>query len=171
MTKYLLTILLTSVSFASIASNNLIVDSSFTESSTRWKGNDNIVWETSGRTNKICKIEVNKHRKLEFYQDIKSSNIKDLIIHYRVKKSSDYKGRGYSVLFNFKNKGGAGRGQRIPSDTVWHAVEWKFSNIYTHREMAENQLSGVSDIRVSFIVDKGLSGSLSFDDIEVFAVK
>lgn len=142
---------------ASIASENLIINGDFSKGSSRWKGDENIEFETPDEKNKICKIEIDEDDDIEFYQSISStSKYKDLTLKFKIKKSADYKGRGYQIRFIRNDGSYSYMTRKLPKNNEWKDMEIKFSD-----------LKKSSKIEVKFIVRSGESGYLAFDDIVV----
>ena len=140
----------------SIASENLITNGDFTKGSSRWKGNENIEFETPDEKNKICKIEVDDDDDIEFFQPINTSKLKDLTLKFKIKKSANYKGRGYEVRFIRNDGSYTFMTRNPPKNNDWKDMEIKFSN-----------LKKSSRVKVKFIIKSGKSGYLAFDDISV----
>jgi hypothetical protein len=145
------------LSFAATTSKNLIRNGDFEKGSTLWSGDKNVVYETAGKTNRICRIEVDKKEDITFYQKIVTKNIEDLKITFRVKKSRDYKGEGLSIKFDRGDGTASGISRDLPDNTDWNKVEWTAGQV----------ARGKSRVKMIFVVESGKAGSLSFDDIEV----
>lgn len=145
----------------SIASENLITNGDFSKGSSRWKGDENIEFETPDEKNKICLIEIDEDDDIEFYQSISStSKYKDLVLKFKIKKSADYKGRGYQVRFIRSDGSYSYMTRSLPKNNEWKDMEIKFSD-----------LKKSSKIDLKFIVRSGDSGSLAFDNIVVTGEK
>ena len=156
MRKITYVILAIALPLSSIASENLITNGDFSKGSSRWKGDENIEFETPEEKNKICKIEIDEDDDIEFYQPIRTSKYKDLILKFKIKKSADYKGRGYQVRF-IRNDGSYSYMTRnLPKNNEWKDMEIKFSD-----------LKKSSKVEVKFIIRSGESGYLAFDNIVV----
>lgn len=145
----------------SIAGENLIINGDFSKGSSRWKGDENIEFETPEEKNKICKIEVDEDDDIEFLQSISStSKYKDLILKFKIKKSENYKGRGYQVRFIRSDGSYTYMNRDLPKNNDWKDMEIKFSD-----------LQKSSRIELKFIIRSGDSGYLAFDDIVVTGEK
>ena len=79
------------------AEENLVKNGDFSNGPKKWSGKKNIVFETAAKKNNVCKMVVKKKRSYAFYQTISASKKHDLIITFRLKKSDDYKGKGYRI--------------------------------------------------------------------------
>ena len=144
-----------------IAGENLITNGDFSKGSSRWKGDENIEFETPEEKNKICKIEVDEDDDIEFYQFISStSKYKDLILKFKIKKSANYKGRGYQVRFIRSDGSYSYMTRNLPKNNDWKDMEIKFSD-----------LKKSSRIELKFIIRSGDSGYLAFDNIIVTGEK
>lgn len=158
MKKYLAIVSCVGLALTAFAGKkNLIKNGDFEHGSDWWKGDANIVFETQDKTNRICKINVSPDKKYKFYQHISTSKMDRLKIRFRVKKSSDYKGNGYWIECN-TDKGGSGYGQYPPRNNKWNVVEVRMGDV----------VEGAYHVDITIAVKKAESGSLSFDDIEVF---
>jgi hypothetical protein len=145
----------------STAGENLIKNGDFSKGSSRWKGDENIEFETPAEKNKICKIIVDEDDDIEFFQSISStSKYKDLMLKFRVKKSDNYKGRGYQVRFIRSDGSYTYMTRPLPKNSDWKDMEIKFSD-----------LKKSSRIDLKFIIRSGDSGYLAFDDITVIGEK
>ena len=157
MKKPICTLLLAGLSLplfcpASTEPENLVNNGDFEYGSTGWEGGVNIVFETPEERNKICSIAVDKEKRLEFHQEIKTSNMRHVKVKLRIKASADFateKGPGW-----FVSLGSRGRG--MPLHTGWNDIECRLDNRDDEDTMT-----------LAFKVMPGQSGTLSFDDIEV----
>lgn len=145
-------------SSAATSPKNLIGNGDFEDGGAKWRGDKNVVLETSKSKNNICKIKTDKTKTISFYQEIKTSKIKKFTLKFRVKKSRDYKALGNSELtINIKRKnGGSGSGRSLPRNDKWNEVEYS---------IGESYVQGEPRITVVFEVEPAQSGSISFDDI------
>ena len=87
------------MSFCSLCLNaSLLKNGDFEKGSSGWKGDRRVTYEDSSQSNRVCKVEV-KSKEQEFYQEVKSKNLRELKLNFDVKKSSDYDGGDFSVRF------------------------------------------------------------------------
>jgi len=160
-TKHTLFLLL-GIGFSLFASgeDDIIKNGDFSEGSSRWSGKKKIVFETQAKKNKVCKIEVKKKHSAIFYQTISTSKKTDLILTFRVKKSKDYKGKGYQVKFE------------LQTDVTWFwgsspapkkADKWVKVNFRLKKERFKNS----SHFKLMIKVNPGSSGYLMFDDFKI----
>jgi hypothetical protein len=154
MNKIRTAIISAGVTLASFAGENLIINGDFAKGSSRWKGDENIEFETPAEENKVCKIILDEDDDIKFHQEIRTKGLKDLTVKYRLKKSQNYDGRGYDVRiirddgsFYFYN-------QSLPKNGDWNDRSVTFSD-----------LKKSSRIKVTFLIRSGNSGYLLFDDI------
>lgn len=104
-------------------------------------------------------IEVDKKKTIRFYQEIKTSKIKQFTLKFRVKKSKDYKSdEPVELTIHIdRGNGGSGTGRSLPrNNNNWNEVEYS---------IGENYVRDAPRIKVIFEVMPAKSGSLSFDDI------
>ena len=128
----------------------------FSKGSSRWKGDENIQFDTPAEKNKICRIELDDDKDIDFYQEIKVKGIKDIMVRYKIRKSSNYDGRGYQVRF-VRDDGSYNYFDRaVPKKEGWNEAVVKFKGI-----------GNTSKLKVKFRVLSGDAGYLAFDDIVV----
>lgn len=141
---------------ALMADENLIKNGDFSRGSSSWRGKRNIEYETAAEENKICQIEIDDDDDIEFWQSMRTSRLKDLTLTFKIKKSPDYKGRGYQIRFIRPDGSYTYMTRPVPKNDSWKEMEIKFSD-----------LKKSSQIDLKFIVRSGESGWLAFDDIVV----
>jgi len=138
---------------ASAEQKNLVKNGDFEDGTAGWRGDVNIVFETPEETNKVCRIEVDKERSVKFYQEINIWKMEYVKVKLRVHASADF--------VQEKNRAGCfvglgSHGSGKPLKTGWNEMEYTLDN-----RDDEDRL----DLYIS--VERGRSGTLSFDDIEV----
>jgi hypothetical protein len=159
MNKHLFIILFGGFIFSTYAADDLIKNGDFEKGKTRWSGDLKVEFETADKTNKICRIELDKKDSVTFNQKVSTSgSTTSLILRYKVRKSSDYEGYEH---FNIHAKGNNGaissKGQKVPVNMEWNPMELKIpEELYKERT-----------IKILFHVLPGNSGFLFFDDIEL----
>ena len=149
------------VTFAG-AEENLVKNGDFSDGSSRWSGKKNIEFETAAKKNKVCKMFVKKKRSYAFYQTISASKKHDLIITFRLKKSDDYKGKGYRISSG------------LQTATTWYwdlkppkkRMKWKKVKL----RIKKSHLKNSSHFKFIIKVKSGSSGYLMFDDFKIVEV-
>ena len=142
------------------AEENLIKNGDFSKGTSRWGGKKKITFETEAKKNKVCKIKVKKKHSYTFYQTISTSKKTDLILSFKIKKSNDYKGKGYQVKFE------------LQTDTTWY---WKKSSppkkpnkwVKVSFRMKKERFRNSSHFKMMIKVNPGSSGYLMFDDFKI----
>ena len=151
-----------SISFSlfALGKNDIIKNGDFSQGASRWSGKKKIVFETDAKKNKVCRIDVKRNHSYTFYQTISTSKKTDLILTFRVKKSKDYKGKGYQVKFE------------LQTDVTWYwnsspapkkAEKWVKVSFRLRKERFKNS----SHFKLMIKVNPGSSGYLMFDDFKI----
>ena len=144
------------------AEENLVKNGDFSNGPKKWSGKKNIVFETAAKKNNVCKMVVKKKRSYAFYQTISASKKHDLIITFRLKKSDDYKGKGYRISSD------------LQTATTWYwdlkppkkSMKWKKVKL----RIKKNELENGSHFKFIIKVKSGSSGYLMFDDFKIVEV-
>ena len=123
----------------------------FERGSTGWRGDKKIVYETDAKLNKVCRMKADRDAQ-SFYQEIKTKKAKDLILTFKVKESTDYEGRGYSIRFVRPN-GSYTFYNRSVGSSEWVDERIVFSDI-----------RGLKSMDLSVLVRSADEGYLDFDD-------
>lgn len=123
----------------------------FESGSSGWRGDNKVVYETDEKLNKVCRMEADSDDQI-FYQEIKTKKAKDLKLKFKVKKSIDYEGRGFSIRFVRDN------GSYTFFDSSADSTEWKEKTINF------SDINGSRSIKISVLARSADEGYLDFDD-------
>jgi hypothetical protein len=152
--KKTILILLTIVICSFALNASYLRNGDFQGGSSGWKGDRNVDHESEGSENKILMIEMENDDQTIF-QEIKLKREKDLSLTFKVQKSSDYVGRGFSIRFTRKD-GSYNFYNRSVKKNGWNNFKIRFSDI-----------NGSRKLKLSIIVRSGKAGHLSFDDFQI----
>lgn len=134
---------------------NMLKNGDFQGGTTGWKGDRKVLEEAAGSKNKIARVEAGR-KPQSFSQTIDIKKEKTLVLTFRVRKSADYAGLGYSVRFKRRDNSYTFFERVVDEEDGWQEVTIRFLDLQDSRK-----------IELSVVVLPGEKGYLEFDDFAV----
>ncbi len=136
-----------------VNADELLRNGDFERGTSGWKGDRKVV-EYSGN-NKVCEIKVDDDIQSFYQEDLDVKDLKDIVLTFKYKVSSDYKGRGLTMKFIRPDRGFTYRTIDLKGGDKWHTYKWNFGEI-----------RGADEITLEIEILEG-EGTILLDDFSV----